>query len=164
MNTNTSDYDQDPPADGQGGVSKDDSAKGDVSTKATDTKDVNSSAEESERLFEAEEESQLPLACDTPSPGIGADSGNKDTLRVDKISPRKRPSPASTQRSDSTPTGPMSCPDVEEETHDGPRKSVADSTGDEVTPSAEGNKTLGPPPAKHFKPSTNNWPRTHKCH
>ena len=157
MNTNMSDYDRDPPADGQGGVSKDESTKGDVSTKATDTKDVNLSAEEFEPLLEAKEESQLPLRCDTNSPGIGADSGNKDPLRVDKISSRKRPSPASTQRSDSTPTGPMSCSDVEEETHvhDGPRKSVADSTGDEVNPSAEGNKTLGPPPAKHFKPSTN---------
>lgn len=180
MSTNLTDYDL--PGDTKGAVSTDESAAGrskttllitsretktpertegdstedytKTSTKDGDTEEAKSTADESEPLFEAEEESQLPVSSSGPCPTIGVGGDNKDTqfLSAGTISSRKRQSPASRQHSDNTPAviGHNSSADFGEETHDGPRKSA---TGSGVAnPSVEGEETEEPP-AKYFKPS-----------
>ena len=130
-----------------------------TSTEASDKKDVKASADDIVLLVDAEEESRpwSPVGDVTPGPKIGGTGGDKNTqdLRVGTISPRKRRSPASSERSDSASEliKPISTADWAKETyvHDGPSESITDSRG--RNPSVRGNKTTEEPRTKHFKPN-----------
>ena len=131
--------------------------KGSTSAEAGDKKKLKASADDFDLLVDAEEESRPPVGHVAPGPKIGGASGIQNTqdLRVSTIPPRKRRSPASSERSDSALEliRPTSTADWAEETeaHDGPSKSISDSR--RRNPSVGGNKTTEEPRTKRFKPN-----------
>lgn len=133
------------------GTGKDEETE--TSTKEKGKGDAKASGNEADPLLEPAEESKQQIVSTSQHNLTDADGGHKNTklLRADSTSPRKRRSHASSQHSDNTPasTKDQSCPDVAEEAHDGPSKSVSDSSGRNPAK----RKRMKEPPTKSSKPS-----------
>lgn len=125
-----------------------------TSKEGRDEKDAKAIGNESDPLLEPAEESEQQIV---PSDQhlTDADGGHRNRkLLTLRNSPRKRQSRTSSQHSDNTPasTRDQTCSDFAEETHDGPSKSVSDTSGRNPAK----RKRIEEPPTKSFKPSRDN--------